>query len=147
MSEGPTASSDDLYDAFEALFAAQRRLRGRDARLLDGISLAQFRLLRTLARQGAMPIGQFAARVGITAAAATQLLDGLETRGLVQRTRCGDDRRVVNIDLTAEGQRRAKESLAHHRQQFEAALDGLSAAQVHAGVDVLRRCASYLDAL
>jgi DNA-binding MarR family transcriptional regulator len=140
-------SADDLYAAFEQLFAAQRRLRGRDARVVDGISLAQSRLLRVLARDGALPAGQLAARLGISAASGTQLIDGLESRGLLERTRSDNDRRSVTIELTAAGQERAVQAREQHRRLFESALADLSPDELEAGVDVLGRCATYLDSL
>ena len=140
-------SADDLYAAFEELFAAQRRLRGRDAKVVDGISLAQSRLLRALARDGALPAGQLAARLGISAASVTQMLDGLESRGLLERTRSDHDRRSVTIELTPAGQERAEEAREQHRRQFESALVDLSPDELEAGVDVLQRCARYLDSL
>jgi DNA-binding MarR family transcriptional regulator len=140
-------SADDLYAAFEQLFAAQRRLRGRDARVVDGISLAQSRLLRVLARDGALPAGRLAARLGISAASGTQLIDGLESRGLLERVRSDNDRRSVTIELTAAGQGRAVHAREQQRRLFESALGDLSAAELEAGVDVLRRCAAYLDSL
>lgn len=41
--------------------------------------------------------------------AVTRLLDRLETKGLVQRVRSSEDRRVVNLELTDEGKRIAAE--------------------------------------
>ena len=39
----------------------------------------------------------------------TRMLDRLETKGLVRRVRSGEDRRVVNIELTDEGRAAARE--------------------------------------
>lgn len=44
--------------------------------------------------------------------AATRLIDHLETRGLVERHRSSEDRRVSNLALTAEGRATAK-ALTH----------------------------------
>ena len=41
------------------------------------------------------------------AGAVTRMLDRVEAKGLVQRTRSSEDRRVINIGLTEEGQRAA----------------------------------------
>ena len=143
-----TSEPDELYATFEGLFAAQRRLRSRDARIVDGTSLAQFRMLRVLAgAEAGMPIGKLAERLGVTAAAVTQMLDGLEARGLVERQRRSDDRRVITIELTAAGRRRAEESREHHLRLFREAFAGLSDAELRAAGDALRRCAAYLDAL
>jgi DNA-binding MarR family transcriptional regulator len=138
---------EELFTAFEDLFGAQRRQRGRGARSVDGISLAQSRLVRVLARDGAMPVGKLASGLGISAAAVTQMLDGLEQRELVERLRCGEDRRVITISLTDAGRGRAEESRDRHRLKFEAAMEGLPETEVSVGVDVLLRCAAYFDAL
>jgi DNA-binding MarR family transcriptional regulator len=46
------------------------------------------------------------ARFGcIDTGAMTRMLDRLEAKGLVRRARCGNDRRVVRLELTEEGQR------------------------------------------
>ena len=140
-------SADDLHAAFEQLFAAHRRLRGRDARVADGISLAQSRLLRVLARDGALPVGKLAARLGISPHRRTQMIDGLESRGLVERTRCRPRPARVTVDLTTAGRERAEDSRDRHRERFDAALADLSGDELEVGADVLRRCATYLDSL
>jgi DNA-binding MarR family transcriptional regulator len=35
--------------------------------------------------------------------AMTRMIDRLETKGFIKRTRCPEDRRAVNLELTAEG--------------------------------------------
>lgn len=44
--------------------------------------------------------------IGHDSGATTRLIDGLESRGLVERRRCPDDRRVVRLAVTPEGLRR-----------------------------------------
>jgi DNA-binding MarR family transcriptional regulator len=138
---------DALADAFEELLAAQRRLRGRDAKLVDGISLAQLRLLRTLARDGSMPATQLASAVAISPSSLTQALDGLERRGLVERVRSTDDRRVVTVALTQEGARRSEARRAELRRVLEQTFDDLPEHDLASGARILRRYASFLDAL
>jgi DNA-binding MarR family transcriptional regulator len=145
--EHTTARLDALRDAFDEVFAAQRRLRGRDAKTVDGISFAQFRLLRMLSLGGPMPSSRLAATLGLSPASVTQMLDGLERRGLVDRSRSEHDRRVVTVALTAEGRRRAEARRAEQRRVFEAVFAGLSDEEVDCGLAVLERCADYLDAL
>src|SRR5262245_19139143 len=49
------------------------------------------------------------ARFGcIDTGAMTRMLDRLEAKGLVRRARCPDDRRVVRLQLTEEGERLCK---------------------------------------
>ena len=50
-----------------------------------------------------------ARETGIDAGAMTRMLDRLEPQGLVRRQRSDDDRRVVNVALTSEGKKIARE--------------------------------------
>jgi DNA-binding MarR family transcriptional regulator len=50
------------------------------------------------------------ARIGcVDTGAVTRMLDRLEAKGLLRRTPCPKDRRVMQLELTAEGQRLCRE--------------------------------------
>ncbi|HET8629158.1 MAG TPA: MarR family transcriptional regulator [Thermomicrobiales bacterium] len=79
----------------------------------------QYWLLTTLHRQGALPVGELAAALGITGSSATTACKRLERAGLVRRERQRSDERVVRVALTAAGaervaswQRERREALA-----------------------------------
>jgi hypothetical protein len=71
----------ELREAVQAFAAAQRRLRGRDAKA-GGLSFAQFHLLRTLAEVDECPASKLAAEADLTPASVTQALDHLAEVGL-----------------------------------------------------------------
>jgi DNA-binding MarR family transcriptional regulator len=48
--------------------------------------------------------GALAREIGITTGATTRMIDTLESQGLMRRDRTGEDRRVVHIALTPEGE-------------------------------------------
>jgi DNA-binding MarR family transcriptional regulator len=75
----------------------------------------------------------------------TQMLDGLERDGMVERLRSDADRRVVTVRLTEEGRRAALAKRRHIARIWQAALGDLDPAEVRAGTDVLRRIAAFLD--
>ncbi len=55
-------------------------------------------------RHGMADTGADLARwIGHDSGATTRLIDGLEARGLIERTRCCNDRRVVRLACTAAG--------------------------------------------
>ena len=54
---------------------------------------------------GSCGVTEIGEHLGVTSAAASQMLDRLVQQGLVHRTEDPDDRRVKQIGLTAEGQR------------------------------------------
>ena len=73
-----------------------------------GLSHADWGLLGSLRAAGApyrQPAGKLAEHLSITPGAMTSRLDKLEARGLVRRVPDAEDRRVLQIELTDEGDR------------------------------------------
>ena len=70
-----------------------------------GLSLSQYNVLRILRGAGeeSLPCGEIAERMVRRDPDLTRLLDRLEARGLVARTRGTTDRRVVKAAITKEG--------------------------------------------
>lgn len=81
-----------LQGGFDRLFRAR------------GLSMAQYNVLRILRGEGdAMPCLCVAERMVTRVPDITRLVDRLEESGLVQRTRCTEDRRVVYVAITPRG--------------------------------------------
>jgi len=76
-----------------------------------------------LSLKGPQSMSAFAAGMGISRAAATEMAERLEDLGLVQRTHRDDDRRVVVITLSPPAQREARTILERRRRDIERALD------------------------
>jgi DNA-binding MarR family transcriptional regulator len=130
-----------------ALFSAQRRLRGRDARIVGGVSFAHYPLLAALERMGELSAGQLAAEAALTPATVTQMLESLAAAGLVERTRSESDRRVVTTRLTAEGRSRVERKDAELRAKWRDALAEFDAADIEAATRVVARLGAYFDEL
>ncbi len=107
-SEEELALAESLFSAFQ-LF---RVVASRAAQTVELGSPERARLLWGL-RAGACRAGQLALQAKISPSAITEIVEGLESDGLVRRDREADasDRRVVRVALTAEGRR--------HLQRFE----------------------------
>lgn len=73
--------------------------------LRRGISMAQLHILYTLQRIGEMPMSKLAEILNVSLSNATGLIDRIEERGFVERTRVPEDRRIVMIRVTPEGLR------------------------------------------
>lgn len=76
---------------------ADKRLAGMD------LTMAQWGPLMRLQQKGQLPVAELARWVNTDAGAMTRLLDRLEKKGLCKRVRSLEDRRVVMVELTAEG--------------------------------------------
>jgi len=77
--------------------SADSRLEG------DGLTHIQWGPLFMLRNGRASTVAELARELNTDPGAMTRLLDRLEAKGLCRRQRSTDDRRVVRIELTAEG--------------------------------------------
>src|ERR1700694_400130 len=83
--------------------ARSLRPAGGDPALAE-LPLAQVRVLRSLAKQP-RSLGRLGADLVLAPPSMTRLVDRLEERGLIERSRNDDDRRKVLATPTAEGRR------------------------------------------
>lgn len=94
----------------------------------SGLSMSQIGALLHIHRKGVSGVSDIGDDLGVTNAAASQMLERLVLQGLVVRSEDPHDRRVKQIVLTEEGQRRLKECL-QARQGWLQALAGLLSPQ------------------
>jgi DNA-binding MarR family transcriptional regulator len=116
---GPVCPATDFYDATaytpeESVGYMMRRILNIVAQEVErqlgasDLTNAQWVPLLKLFMGKASTVAELARECHLDAGAMTRLLDRLEAKGLCRRVRSVDDRRVVNIELTAEGVEAAK---------------------------------------
>jgi DNA-binding MarR family transcriptional regulator len=101
-----THEIDPLIDTIVAdVQSAWCRMRtGASERLLrDGVSMAHMHLLWLLADQGPLPMSRIAEALDISLSNASGFIDRMEERGLVERVRVPDDRRIVAVRIAPGG--------------------------------------------
>jgi DNA-binding MarR family transcriptional regulator len=86
----------------EAFWSVARQLRHTSQETLApwDITPAQLRALRVLMRRGTMRLSELSDHLGIAARSATEVVDALEARRLVQRRPDPADRRATLVALT-----------------------------------------------
>ena len=89
----------------EAFWAVARRLREMSQEALApwDISPSQLRALRVLKRYGTMRLSELSDHLHIAARSATEVVDALESHGLVQRRPDPADRRATLVEVTGHG--------------------------------------------
>ena len=106
-----------------------------------GISMTHFHVLTLLRHHDAMPMGRLAEILDASMSSATGIIDRMEERGLVERTRVPDDRRVVLVSLTPTGSELVDQAELVRSEILTAAMRRLSAhrlGRLAAGLDDLR---------
>jgi DNA-binding MarR family transcriptional regulator len=143
----PATPAGRLGLAFKRAMVAVRRLRGRETHRPGQLSYAQYSLLFGLAKAGQCSARELAEQADLTPATVAQMLDHLETGGLVARTRSKDDRRVVLSTLTAHGAQVVAARHARMEPGWNAALADFTDQELAAAARVLDRLADYFDTL
>lgn len=95
-----------------------------------GLTTAQLTCLRELSSAGELAIGELAKRVGSSGTTLTGVIDRMEAKGLVQRTRSPRDRRSVRLTLTEKGRASLSELPIATLDPFFESLKALSDADV-----------------
>jgi DNA-binding MarR family transcriptional regulator len=90
-------------------FVRELRCMGSDRMRKGGVSTAHFHLLSMLERHGEMAMSKVADVLDVSLSNASGLIDRLEERGLVERIRVPDDRRIVLVRLSENGRRTLSE--------------------------------------
>jgi len=93
------------------------------------ISPSQWQVLIAVRDEAPLPMGDLARRLQVTRSTATRLVDLLTKRGLVRRAPAPDDRRRMELDLTAEGLTVADDVEAALLHQQREILLGIPAAE------------------
>jgi DNA-binding MarR family transcriptional regulator len=70
-----------------------------------GLTISEFKLLRSLRKEGVVAAGDLAKRVELSSSRLTRILDGMVKKGIVTREAAQDDRRVIEVSLTEDGKR------------------------------------------
>lgn len=96
------AADESLADAF---WSVARRLRETSQETLApwDITPAHLRALRVLKRHGTMRLSELSDHLRIAPRSTTEVVDALESRGLVQRRPDPGDRRATLAELTEHG--------------------------------------------
>ena len=105
-----------------------------------GISMTHLHVLWMIQHHGEMAMSRLAEVLDVSLSSATGIVDRMEDRGLVERTRVADDRRVVHVRITPGGSDSLDEIESVKRDQILAVLR-------HLDPDELGRLARSADDL
>jgi DNA-binding MarR family transcriptional regulator len=101
-SRGDTGADETLADAFRSV-ARQLRETSQETLAPWDVTPSQFRALRVLHDHEALRLTDLSERLHIAPRSATEVVDALEDRGLVERRADPGDRRATLVQLTEHG--------------------------------------------
>lgn len=147
----PTTDRDrervaEIIATFRSAFR-ELRCAGSERMHRAGMSMTHLHLMTLIERHGEMAMSRIAELLDVSVSNATGLIDRIEERGLVERVRVPDDRRVVHVRLTDAGVRQLREVELFKddmMQRILTKLDSDSLAGVAKAMDDLRAAVEEL---
>lgn len=142
-----STKQDPLIQAYVRLIRCAESVHAHVSRGLvaEGLTPSQFSTLKVLSIKGALAQRDIAKYLLKTGGNVTLVIDNLEKRGLVTRTRDTQDRRLVYVELTAEGSRIFESVYPDHLDRIRDAMSGLDHKECAAMVELLQKV-SYEEA-
>lgn len=144
-----TAKPRDRTD--ESLIALRRILRAtelyaRDLAQAAGMTPAQLRVLQVVDEKGGATPKTLANQMSVSQATVTALVDKLVARGMVERKSSEQDRRQINVVMTALGEHTLEHAPDALQQRYVRAFEDLADWEQAQLVSSLERVADMLDA-
>lgn len=141
-------AQEEFLVSFETLAQAVRRGRGAAPQDRPGrLTFSQYALLLPLAGMPAARVSDLAGEAGIAPSTATRILDALERRAIVRRTRSLHDRRGVTVTLTDAGRQTLCAQDAWMRDRKLTFFADLPVGERELVSDLLVRLAALIDEL
>jgi DNA-binding MarR family transcriptional regulator len=126
---GTEALLDAVVNELHVLMGMMR-CAGTGRMVKSGISMTHLHILWLLEHHGDLTMGHLADLVDVSLSNASGLIDRMEERGLVERIRVPDDRRVVLVHVSPEGARMRDEIEAIKQDQMRSILGNLDVDQL-----------------
>ncbi len=110
-----------------------------------GLTTVKWRILMLLAEASPSSVSELARRSVTKMPTLTRMLTRMEEEGLIVRTSPDDDRRFVEITMTAKAVNTLREVKQIGQRVFERALDGSSVEEIKTVTKVLKRMRENLQ--
>ena len=135
---------DEIVPSLRKLVHSDK-LYTRDLLRRHRVSLPQLLCLKALYMDGPMPISKIAENLLVKSSTISGILDRLEKKGLAERSRIGNDRRVITIRLTERGSKMAVNEMLSIHRNIAHGLRNLAAPEIQHIADALNALVVMLE--
>ncbi len=135
----------------DVLIAIRKITRAIDIHSKDlvrnyGITGPQLLLMQNLKENGPINTGEIAKQIHLSNATITDIINRLEKRAFVERTRNKNDKRQINVSLTSLGNVILQNAPSPLQERFITEFDRLEAWEQNSLLSSLQRIASMMEA-
>jgi MarR family transcriptional regulator, 2-MHQ and catechol-resistance regulon repressor len=103
------------------------------------LSITEFSVLEVLYQKGKQTIQQIGNHILVSSSSMTYIIDKLEQKGLLGRTACPDDRRVIHVTLTNDGEELMNMIMPKYHEVVFHMFDSLDSAEAKSFVKLLKK--------
>ena len=105
----------------------------------DCLSPSQWLVLQLVGRQEGIGIKELAAQLDISSSAATQIVDGLVSKGFLDKQPSPEDRRALNLSLPEIARRRLDAAKEQRLERINSVFETLDDAEFQTFLDLLNK--------
>jgi MarR family transcriptional regulator, 2-MHQ and catechol-resistance regulon repressor len=113
--------------------------RIRDQMVKNNLNITEFSVLEVLYHKGRQTIQQIGKSILITSSSMTYVIDKLEQKGLLNRIPCPEDRRVIHVELTKDGNDLMEKIMPNHHELIDDMFGFLNSNESQMLVDLLKK--------
>jgi MarR family 2-MHQ and catechol resistance regulon transcriptional repressor len=123
--------------------AVQERIRQEMSE--NNLTITEFSVLEVLYHKGKQTIQQIGHSILISSGSMTYVIDKLEHRGLLNRSACPDDRRVIHVTLTDSGKEMMETIMPKHHELVDYMLGSLNNDEAENLVHLLKKIGKRIE--
>lgn len=112
---------------------------------VDVCRKGELKIVEILGKTGPMMMTEIADRAMLSVSTVTSIMDSLVSKGLVERERSEEDRRVVRVEVTAEGQKVYQQVLDSHLRMVRGMLSSLNKNEQDTLINLFRKISEKIE--
>ena len=113
--------------------------------ITNQLNITEFSVLEVLFLQGKQTIQQIGTSILIASGSMTYVIDKLEQKGLLNRNACPDDRRVIHVILTEDGNDLMQKIMPNHQDMVTYMFGSLTEDESETMVKLLKKVSKRVE--
>lgn len=105
----------------------------------SGLNITEFSVLEVLYHKGQQTIQQIGSSILVSSSSMTYVIDKLEQRGLIKRSPCPSDRRVIHVTLTESGTELMEQIMPVHHEMVDSMFESLTQDEAEELAELLKK--------
>jgi MarR family transcriptional regulator, 2-MHQ and catechol-resistance regulon repressor len=111
----------------------------------NNLSITEFSVLEVLYQKGKQTIQHIGNSILVSSGSMTYVIDRLEQKGLLNRSDCPDDRRVIHVTLTADGNKLVENIMPKHQEWVDNIFSSLNNDESDLIVKLLKKVSKRIE--